>query len=92
MPSLKRASGTFAPPSFPPHLRLTSFFTSGSVRGTVRSQDKADKWEAKHPQYKGKIEWAIVKDIAEKGAFDEAIKGVTLVAHTVRTSSRRKRE
>ncbi|GAA5845244.1 hypothetical protein JCM11251_003855 [Rhodosporidiobolus azoricus] len=52
------------------------------VRGTVRSQDKADKWEAKHGNFDGRLEWAIVKDISEAGAFDEAIKGVSLVAHT----------
>ncbi|GAA5884120.1 hypothetical protein JCM6882_002147 [Rhodosporidiobolus microsporus] len=52
------------------------------VRGTVRSQDKADKWEKKHGKFEGQLEWAIVKDIATPGAFDEAIKGVDLVAHT----------
>merc|ERR1712093_671104 len=45
------------------------------VRGTVRSQEKADKWAKKH-------EGAIVKDVAAPGAFDEAIKGVTILAHT----------
>ncbi|GAA6056229.1 hypothetical protein JCM3770_002098 [Rhodotorula araucariae] len=54
------------------------------VRGTVRSQEKADKWEKKHAAKfaEGQIEWAIVEDIAAPGAFDEAIKGVTIVAHT----------
>ncbi|GJN94209.1 hypothetical protein Rhopal_007283-T1 [Rhodotorula paludigena] len=54
------------------------------VRGTVRSQDKADAWAKKHANaFKdGQLEWAIVKDIAAPGAFDEAIKGVDIVAHT----------
>jgi saccharopine dehydrogenase-like NADP-dependent oxidoreductase len=55
-----------------------------SVRGTVRSQDKADAWEKKHAGEfkKGQLEWSIVEDVAGKGAFDEAIKGVDIVAHT----------
>ncbi|POY74967.1 hypothetical protein BMF94_1943 [Rhodotorula taiwanensis] len=54
------------------------------VRGTVRSQDKADAWEKKHAGefQKGQLEWSIVEDVAGKGAFDEAIKGVDIVAHT----------
>ncbi|GAA5928441.1 hypothetical protein JCM1841_005674 [Sporobolomyces salmonicolor] len=54
------------------------------VRATARSQDKIDKWEKKHAGKfeRSKLEWAIVKDIAEKGAFDEAIKGVSILAHT----------
>merc|ERR1712093_613057 len=54
------------------------------VRGTVRSQEKADKWAKKHEGKfdKSKLEWAIVKDVAAPGAFDEAIKGVTILAHT----------
>ncbi|BGP58484.1 hypothetical protein JCM8202_001148 [Rhodotorula sphaerocarpa] len=54
------------------------------VRGTVRSQDKADAWEKKHAgaYQKGQLEWSIVEDVAGKGAFDKAIKGVDIVAHT----------
>ncbi|KPV72993.1 uncharacterized protein RHOBADRAFT_29212 [Rhodotorula graminis WP1] len=54
------------------------------VRGTARSSEKAQKWEKKHADQfeQGKLEWAIVKDIAAEGAFDEAIKGVTILAHT----------
>ncbi|KAL8276665.1 hypothetical protein RQP46_010933 [Phenoliferia psychrophenolica] len=52
------------------------------VRGTVRSRDKADAWEAKYPEHKKNLEWVIVKDLADDGAFDEAIKGVDAVAHT----------
>lgn len=46
-----------------------------SVVGTVRSQEKADKIKA---QYNGKyadnLSFAIVPDIAQPGAFDEAVK------------------
>ncbi|KAM0750882.1 NAD-P-binding protein [Meredithblackwellia eburnea MCA 4105] len=60
-----------------------SFIENGfKVRGTARSQAKAQEWEARNPSAKGKIEWAIVKDIVTPGAFDEAIKGVTILAHT----------
>ncbi|KAL8277114.1 hypothetical protein RQP46_010442 [Phenoliferia psychrophenolica] len=52
------------------------------VRGTARSPAKCAEWDAKHPETKGSLEWAIVKDIIEPGAFDEAIKGVTILAHT----------
>ncbi|BGP20659.1 hypothetical protein JCM10213_001095 [Rhodosporidiobolus nylandii] len=52
------------------------------VRGTARSQEKADKWEKKHGNFGERLEWAIVKDVAAEGAFDSAIKGVDLVAHT----------
>jgi len=45
-----------------------------SVRITVRSQDKADKLIAAHPEHKSNIDVAIVKDIAAPGAFDEAVK------------------
>ncbi|KAM0751019.1 NAD(P)-binding protein [Meredithblackwellia eburnea MCA 4105] len=62
---------------------VLSFIERGfKVRGTARSQAKADEWEARNPSTKGKIEWAIVKDIVTPGAFDEAIKGVTILAHT----------
>ncbi|KAK4702327.1 hypothetical protein P7C70_g3894, partial [Phenoliferia sp. Uapishka_3] len=52
------------------------------VRGTARSQAKIAEWEAKYPETKKNLEWAIVKDIVTPGAFDEAIKGVTILAHT----------
>ena len=36
----------------------------------------------RHPQVGDKFSYVIVKDIAEPGAFDEAVKGVDTVAHT----------
>ncbi|RSH88695.1 methylglyoxal reductase (NADPH-dependent) gre2 [Saitozyma podzolica] len=51
------------------------------VRGTVRSQDKGEYLAKLFAGKKAKFEYAIVKDIAEDGAFDEAVKGVDAVAH-----------
>lgn len=46
-----------------------------SVVGTVRSQEKADKIKAQYNgKYADKLSFAIVPDIAQPGAFDEAVK------------------
>lgn len=34
------------------------------------------------PQHKAMLEWAIVKELSEDGAFDECVKGVHAIAHT----------
>lgn len=34
------------------------------------------------PQYKDQFQYAIVQDIAASGAFDEAVKGCDIIAHT----------
>lgn len=54
------------------------------VRATSRSQEKADAWNSYHSSSPNisNLSWVIVKDIAQEGAFDEAIKGVTILAHT----------
>ncbi|KAI5794445.1 hypothetical protein DFH27DRAFT_566534 [Peziza echinospora] len=44
-----------------------------SVRGTVRSQDKADKLLAAHKEHQDKLDFVIVEDIAQPGAFDKAV-------------------
>jgi len=45
-----------------------------SVVTTVRSQDKADKIRQAHSNYGAdKLDFAIVEDIAQQGAFDKAI-------------------
>lgn len=49
------------------------------VRGTCRSQDKANAWSRANPA--AKIEWTLVENIEAKGAFDEAVKGVSHIAH-----------
>ncbi|BGP40012.1 hypothetical protein JCM10450v2_003992 [Rhodotorula kratochvilovae] len=53
-----------------------------NVRGTVRSQDKADAWLAKYPEYREQIHFVIVRELSEPGAFDEAVKDVNAIAHT----------
>ena len=45
-----------------------------SVVTTVRSQEKADKIKAAHPNVsKDKLDFAIVEDIAQEGAFEKAV-------------------
>lgn len=48
-----------------------------SVRGTVRSQSKADYFTKRFPKEAeaGRISFVIVKDIAKSGAFKDAVKG-----------------
>lgn len=52
------------------------------VRGTVRSEDSANKVRKTHAKYADKLSFAIVKDVAAPGSFDEAVKGVDGVIHT----------
>ncbi|GAA6026123.1 hypothetical protein JCM11491_002807, partial [Sporobolomyces phaffii] len=54
------------------------------VRATARSQAKADRWNAYHADRHdlSNLSWAIVEDIAKPGAFDRAIEGVDILAHT----------
>jgi len=45
-----------------------------SVVTTVRSQEKANKIKEAHPKYgKDKLDFAIVEDVAQEGAFDKAV-------------------
>jgi nucleoside-diphosphate-sugar epimerase len=56
-----------------------------TVVTTVRSQEKADTIKAAHPGVPAsKLDFRIVADIAEEGAFDEAVKidGLEAVIHT----------
>ena len=46
------------------------------VRGTVRSEQKADDVRKSVTKHGDKLSFAIVKDIGASGAFDEAVKGV----------------
>jgi len=56
---------------------LNEFLEHGySVRGTVRSEETASKVRRTHAKYGDKLSFAIVKDVAAPGAFDEAVKGV----------------
>lgn len=46
--------------------------------------DKAEAWDKAHADTikLGSLEWAIVNDVGAPGAFDDAVKGVTVVVHT----------
>lgn len=46
------------------------------VRGTVRSEDSAKGVRKTHAKHSDKLSFAIVKDVAAPGSFDEAVKGV----------------
>lgn len=60
-----------------------TFLEAGyTVRGTVRSASKGDYLTDLFKSHGDKFQYVIVKDIAEAGAFDEAVKGVDAVAHT----------
>ncbi|KAI5475819.1 ketoreductase [Pseudohyphozyma bogoriensis] len=62
---------------------VLAFVDAGfSVRGTIRKQIQADQFFAKFPEHKEKVEFVIVGDIEREGAFDKAVKGVDVVAHT----------
>jgi len=62
---------------------LNAFLARGyNVRGTVRSDASADKVKKSHAKYIKQLSFAIVKDVAAPGAFDEAVKGVDGVIHT----------
>ena len=57
---------------------LNEFLEHGyRVRGTVRSEETADKVRKTHGKYGDKLSFAIVKDLDAPGAFDEAVKGVS---------------
>lgn len=48
-------------------------FRRYSVRGTVRTQDKADKIATVYTEYKERLDFIIVEDISTPGAFDQAV-------------------
>jgi len=59
-----------------------------SVVTTVRSQSKADKIKEAHPDTpKDKLDFAIVEDIAQEGAFDEAVKSDPPFEAVIHTAS-----
>lgn len=62
---------------------LNSLLSHGHhVRGTVRSESSADKVRSTHSQYSDLLTFAIVKDVAASGAFDEAVKGISGAIHS----------
>ncbi|KAI0827007.1 NAD-P-binding protein [Trametes gibbosa] len=62
---------------------VKAFLEAGfSVRGTVRSAAKAEHLKTTFSSYADKLEFVVVPDILEKGAFDQAVLGVDAVVHT----------
>ncbi|KAJ7142305.1 NAD-P-binding protein [Mycena epipterygia] len=53
-----------------------------SVRGAVRSADKTTHLRELFASYGDKLEFIVVPDITQEGAFDEAVKGVDAIEHT----------
>lgn len=58
-----------------------------SVRGTVRSQEKADKLAQEHSRFKNQLDFVVVPDIASPGAFDEAVVSDTPFDAVLHTAS-----
>ena len=54
-----------------------------SVRGTVRSLSKSAFLTDKFARYGDRFELVVIEDITKDGAFDEAVKGVDAITHTV---------
>ncbi|KAH6918144.1 D-lactaldehyde dehydrogenase [Coprinopsis sp. MPI-PUGE-AT-0042] len=52
-----------------------------SVRGTIRSADKAHYLKEYFSEYADRLEIFVVADMTQDGAFDEAVKGVDAVQH-----------
>ncbi|RPD65277.1 NAD(P)-binding protein [Lentinus tigrinus ALCF2SS1-7] len=62
---------------------VKTFLDQGfSVRGTVRSENKAGHLRSLFKDFGDKFEVVVVEDITKDGAFDEAVKGVDAIAHT----------
>ncbi|KAJ6012608.1 dihydroflavonol-4-reductase, partial [Penicillium canescens] len=53
-----------------------------SVRGTVRSDQTAERVRKVHKNHENRLSLIIVEDIAVPGAFDNAVKGVDGIIHT----------
>ncbi|KAI0261892.1 NAD-P-binding protein [Gloeopeniophorella convolvens] len=52
-----------------------------SVRGTVRTSPKGEQLKAAFKSYGDKLEYIVVEDMMQGGAFDEAVKGIDIVHH-----------
>lgn len=60
---------------------IRAFLNKGyNVKATVRSESRGKEVLASHPEYSAKLSYVVVPDIAEKGAFNDALKGVNGVS------------
>ncbi|KAM5533787.1 hypothetical protein V8D89_012562 [Ganoderma adspersum] len=53
-----------------------------AVRGTVRSAAKADALREALATYGDLLQFVVVEDITESGAFNEAVQGIDVIIHT----------
>ncbi|KAH9487405.1 Ketoreductase azaE [Psilocybe cubensis] len=53
-----------------------------SVRGTVRSQEKAEETKKIFSSYGDRLELLIIEDLTQDGALDDAVKGIDAIEHT----------
>ena len=68
--------------------KAQSYSSSHSVVTTVRSKAKADKIKEAYPNVdKSQLDFAIVEDIAQPDAFDEAIKSDPPFEAVIHTAS-----
>ncbi|MCJ1277451.1 methylglyoxal reductase (NADPH-dependent) gre2 [Puttea exsequens] len=68
------------------HVLNSLLYHGYAVRGTVRSEATAEKVRKTHSHLlngdSSRLSFAIVQDVAQEGAFDDAVKGVDGVIHT----------
>ena len=57
------------------------------VRGTARSETKANEMLRSRPQYAGMLDFAYVQDLTVPSGFDEAVRGVDAIVHVANVSS-----
>ncbi|KAJ6623619.1 NAD-P-binding protein [Mycena sp. CBHHK59/15] len=59
-----------------------AFLEAGyTVKATARTLFKAEDWIARFPAHKARYQYAVVPDLADPGAFDEAVKGCDIIVH-----------
>lgn len=56
---------------------IRAFLSQGyAVKATVRSEARGEEVLASHPEHSAKLSYVVVPDIADKDAFNNALKGV----------------
>ena len=58
------------------HVLIALLSRGYNVRTTVRNNESAEQIKKSHSHYINQLSFAIVKDVAEPGGHDEAVKGV----------------
>jgi nucleoside-diphosphate-sugar epimerase len=52
-----------------------------NIRAVVRSHEKGDELKSLFPEHAEKIETVVVADNSPEGAYDEVVRGATVVVH-----------